>query len=233
MIVGRLALAALISFGLAAPCVASDLGVSTFPLGMSLDDFRSKTVIPKSPNHETRILCSFEPEMQTHMVGILGYQLKTSQKAGVVVCIFAEPDRETGLKSGWWEETRVPYGGAEMKWRFWFTGSRTKPGQWELFALAAYGTEATANNAEAVAAMRSHLTREIGAGTEFSDKRYKGLIWNTGSGRATFLVHLGKDVLDDSVICFSVADPPIVAAINKRLAPSSMRVTSLCSPDPS
>lgn len=233
MLVGRLALAGFISLGLITPCAAADLGVSSFPLGLSLDDFRAKTVIPESPNHVTRILCSFEQEMQDHMVGVLGYQLKTSQKAGVIVCIFAEPDRKTGFKSGWWEETRVPYAGYDMKWRFWFTGSRTKPGQWELFALAAYGTEATANDAEAVAALQLQLIQEIGAGTVFTDKRYRGLIWNTGSSRSTFMVHLGKDVLDDSVICFSVADLPIVTAINKRLAPSSMRVTSLCSPDPS
>ena len=233
MLVGRLALAGLISLGLITPCAAADFGVGAFPLGMSLDDFRSKTVVPESPNHLTRTLCSFEQEMQDHMVGVLGYQLKTSQKAGVIVCIFVEPDRRTGLKSGWWEETRVPYGGADLKWRFWFTGSRTKPGQWELFALAAYGSEANADNAETVAALQSQITQEIGAGTAFTDKRYQGLTWATGSRRAAFLVHHGKDVLDDSVICFGIADTPTVTAINKRLAPSSMRVTSLCSPDPS
>jgi hypothetical protein len=238
MIVGRLALAALISIGLVTPdlvtpAAALDLGIGSYRLGMSLEDFRARTIIPESPNHVTRMLCSYEREMLDHMVGVLGYQLKTSQQAGVLVCIFAEPDRKTGVRSGWWEETRVPLAGYDMKWRFWFTGSRTNPGRWELFALAVYGAEETADDPKAVAALQSRLTQELGSGTVLANERYKGLTWNSDGNRAAFLVHQGKDVLDDSSICFGVANLPIVTAINKRLAPSSMRLASLCSPDPS
>ena len=219
---------AVLLWGASAVCAAAaDPAPGGYRLGMSLDAFRALP-LPAGAASALRLLCSYEPEMQTHMVGIRGHEFDVALKAGALACIFAEPDRVSGVRSGWWQEAEAPYAGQPMKWRFWFAGGAREPRQWVLIAASAHADDALAADPQAAAAVEAQLVREIGAGTPFSGDGRRGLRWTFGGRQAHFLMMPAAGPLQKARLCLGIQDVAAVAAINRRLAPSSMRLASLC-----
>jgi hypothetical protein len=214
-----------------AAAAAADPAPGGYRLGMSLEAFRALP-IPGNASAALRVLCSYEPEMQTHMVGIRRHEFDVAMRAGALACIFAEPDRVSGVRSGWWQESTAPYAGQPMKWRFWFAGAASTAQQWVLIAVSAHADRDTAAEPMAAAAIEAQLVREIGAGTPLAGDDRRGLVWSIGGHRASFLVTPGDGPLQPARLCFGMLDLAAVTAINQRLAPSSMHLASLCESQP-